>query len=372
MQRIDENTYIDDTLVTCAEYQLFLDEMRKQGKYYQPDHWVSYQFPEGMGRLPILGIRPSDALAFSAWCTQNEKEGWVYELPTEQQTRKSPLPERENHPIGYWARTEKKEICFLWVDDPPKDARNLTNIVNTVILQDPFNWTPYQAIKHTIEGGLNIDLAVPRLLGAVKNNVSELSHESLSASGDIFNEIQEKEWDTFSTPTYRTMYQIFGSFSENIESIARALGFSLFAPYFAGNIDLSSVAQYEMNIKKAFETICDLANSIGISVNETPGTGQDTFDMFNIFEYSHNPKISKGLNSVLNCISDFHSNITILDHLTSTRDFGCDTDIDLGQAAKRFTKENIELAIDILTLQERIAGRSPAFEGIRLIKERIR
>ena len=28
MQRIDENTYIDDTLVTCAEYQLFIDEMR--------------------------------------------------------------------------------------------------------------------------------------------------------------------------------------------------------------------------------------------------------------------------------------------------------------------------------------------------------
>ena len=25
--RIDEKTYIDDTLVTCAEYQLFIDEM---------------------------------------------------------------------------------------------------------------------------------------------------------------------------------------------------------------------------------------------------------------------------------------------------------------------------------------------------------
>ena len=28
--------------------------------------------------------------------------------------------------------------------------------------------------------------------------------------------------------------------------------------------------------------------------------------------------------------------------------------------------------IDILTLKERIAGRSPAFEGIRLVKERVR
>jgi hypothetical protein len=30
------------------------------------------------------------------------------------------------------------------------------------------------------------------------------------------------------------------------------------------------------------------------------------------------------------------------------------------------------LYIDLLTLQERIAGHSPAFEGIRLVKERIR
>lgn len=27
MQRIDENTFIDDTLVTCVEYQLIIDEM---------------------------------------------------------------------------------------------------------------------------------------------------------------------------------------------------------------------------------------------------------------------------------------------------------------------------------------------------------
>jgi hypothetical protein len=56
-QRIDENTYIDDTLVTCAEYQLFVDEMREEGKYSQPDHWISYQFPGGKAKEPILGLR---------------------------------------------------------------------------------------------------------------------------------------------------------------------------------------------------------------------------------------------------------------------------------------------------------------------------
>jgi hypothetical protein len=60
-QRIDENTYIDDTLVTCAEYQLFIDEMREQDKYYQPDHWTSYQFPEG-GARTNLGVRTDASL----------------------------------------------------------------------------------------------------------------------------------------------------------------------------------------------------------------------------------------------------------------------------------------------------------------------
>jgi hypothetical protein len=32
----------------------------------------------------------------------------------------------------------------------------------------------------------------------------------------------------------------------------------------------------------------------------------------------------------------------------------------------------LDIFIDLYTLQERIAGRSPAFEGIRLVKERVR
>ena len=38
LTRLDENRYIDDSLVTNAEYQLFLDERRYAGEYFQPDH----------------------------------------------------------------------------------------------------------------------------------------------------------------------------------------------------------------------------------------------------------------------------------------------------------------------------------------------
>src|SRR5215216_2360440 len=100
MQRIDENTYIDDTLVTCAEYQLFIDELREQGKYYQPDHWPSYQFVDKQARQPVLGVRQSDTKAFGAWLTQKEHGEWVYRLPTEQEAISFPMGPMERSPIG--------------------------------------------------------------------------------------------------------------------------------------------------------------------------------------------------------------------------------------------------------------------------------
>ena len=67
MVRVDEDVYIDPTYVTHAEYQLFLDEQRQVGNYYQPDHWLAYQFPKGQGLLPVVGVRPTDAEAFCQW-----------------------------------------------------------------------------------------------------------------------------------------------------------------------------------------------------------------------------------------------------------------------------------------------------------------
>jgi len=54
MVRVEEDKYIDPTFVTHAEYQLFLDEMRDQERYLQPDHWTEYTFPTGRGALPIF------------------------------------------------------------------------------------------------------------------------------------------------------------------------------------------------------------------------------------------------------------------------------------------------------------------------------
>lgn len=111
-QRIDENAYIDDTLITCAEYQLFIDEMRDQRKYYQPDHWVSYQFPEGQARNPILGVRHSDATEFCNWL-HIKYETWLFRLPTKEESRKSDLKFPLHKGQGYWISAPSDNIQFF-------------------------------------------------------------------------------------------------------------------------------------------------------------------------------------------------------------------------------------------------------------------
>jgi energy-coupling factor transporter ATP-binding protein EcfA2 len=72
--------YVDDSPISCAEYQLFLNAMRSHGKFLQPDHWTHFDFPNGTGQHPITGIRKTDAKAFCNWLTERDREGWTYSL----------------------------------------------------------------------------------------------------------------------------------------------------------------------------------------------------------------------------------------------------------------------------------------------------
>lgn len=124
MQRIDENTYIDDTLITCAEYQLFIDEMREQGKYCQPDHWASYQFLARQACSPILGVRFSDAQGFCDWLTGRKDGAWNYRLPAQREATDYPLHYfPSSPPLGYWAIGANGEHQFAWIGEIPIDPR---------------------------------------------------------------------------------------------------------------------------------------------------------------------------------------------------------------------------------------------------------
>ncbi len=90
LHRLDEQREIDLDYITCAEYQLFLDDMQAQDEYYQPDHWTSYHFPEGSANEPVTGIRAEYAKAFCNWLTHWYGNGATIRLPTQEEWDESP------------------------------------------------------------------------------------------------------------------------------------------------------------------------------------------------------------------------------------------------------------------------------------------
>lgn len=249
-QRIDENTYIDDTLVTCAEYQLFIDEMREQGKYYQPDHWTSYQYIKGEAREPIIGTRSSDAISFCEWLTKQNNANGKYRMPTNEEGMSYPLESSLQKSLGYWIRNAGSMVELLWIDPAPEDARKIA-----------FD----------------------------RDRALELP--------------------------------IFGAWS-HVRKFTRLL---------------DTEPGFERTLNSAIADACvralDLSSITGVDLNFIYNRATATFRSKQI-----------------------------------AREFGKLLDLILDRTVERNFAFN--LLVDILTLQERIAGRSPAFEGIRLVKYR--
>ncbi len=107
LQRIDDQREIDLSYITCAEYQLFIDDMRARDKFHQPDHWADYTFKRGQAREPILGLRGTDAADFCAWLTERISDGAVCRLPTPQETDTIPIP---SGALGAWCCKDQRII----------------------------------------------------------------------------------------------------------------------------------------------------------------------------------------------------------------------------------------------------------------------
>jgi hypothetical protein len=254
-QRIDENTYIDDTLVTCAEYQLFIDEMREQGEYYQPDHWTSYQFPAGEAREPVRGVRHSDAVAFCNWLTNRKGGEWMFRLPTQKELIDYPVMPYLLSPLGVWNKSTDDQPQFSWLVPATSNARCIFLNLNLT---------------------LEIDHILDQALIRANGRGIDIEH-SLSW---VLNYTRK-----FVFPRKRDFVSIFSRALSVDRNLAhdRAIAFDLAR---ARALDLGKLLIDERKIAQELELA-------------------------------------------------------------------------------------IDLFIDILTLQERIAGRSRAFEGIRLVKERI-
>jgi energy-coupling factor transporter ATP-binding protein EcfA2 len=80
-RRLDSEREVDTKEISCAEYQLFIDEMRARGKFCHPDFWQGHKFEAGQADHPIYGMRAEDAATFCAWLTEKKGGTLRYRLP---------------------------------------------------------------------------------------------------------------------------------------------------------------------------------------------------------------------------------------------------------------------------------------------------
>ncbi len=180
MVRVTNTMFVDPTYITHAEYQLFLDEMRVQGDFYQPDHWLQPQFPSGQGKSAIVGIRSNDAIAFCRWLSQRSEEGWQFSLPQagELMAYGSSLNTINSNPVGYWVYSGK-EITFegdhtylssgillkqYYILDRDYDPDFTTELIDRLKLKLPFSpkvdptYILDYSLNHIIEFTRSLDL----------------------------------------------------------------------------------------------------------------------------------------------------------------------------------------------------------------------
>ena len=84
------------TLVTQAEYQLFLNGLEPDDRFKMvPLHWTTYHFT-GEPESPVLGVGPLQAGCFAEWANRSATRA-LWRLPTGPETVESPLAK-----VAYW------------------------------------------------------------------------------------------------------------------------------------------------------------------------------------------------------------------------------------------------------------------------------
>ncbi|KJU86618.1 signal transduction protein with Nacht domain protein [Candidatus Magnetobacterium bavaricum] len=130
---IDNNLKISRDYVICAQYQLFIDDTRKNGDYLQPDHWLGYKFPAGRANEPIVGVRLDDAEKFCKWLTEKQGGTVLYRLPTSQEAKNYVT---KSDKIAMWCGEKGNEGLFGLTEEIKKNLdETLHERLNSIFQQ---------------------------------------------------------------------------------------------------------------------------------------------------------------------------------------------------------------------------------------------
>lgn len=358
MKRIDENTYIDDTLVTCAEYQLFIDEKRKHGYSYQPDHWSSYQFPKGKAGEPILGVRYSDAIAFCEWLSDRENVNWRFKLPSDLDIIKDRLKDFHHSLfLGYWIDSSSDDTRFEWITNIPSTP----SLIETNLSAD-FHYI--QKLELNLKKAYEVSLKLERERA---RNLDQVFGKDRNRALDYLG--VERQHARSHNDFNIARKQVVLSIDRNFDRVPALVRENAYYKILHKSNSHNPIFYRAANIhgdKVDKDFIPDKFGVLG-----------SKFDQDLNLDYIQDRNLE--INHARALVREF-----ILDQAINLE---FDIDLELERASVRgivFDIENsiksaddgnietlIDLYLDLFKLQERIAGRSPAFEGIRLVKERI-
>ena len=130
---LENGLEIDSSLVTCAEYQLFIDWYTD----FIPPHWRNNSFELGKGNTPILGIRAIDAVAFCDWLTRREVGEWHYRLPTIDETTQHEIISKQKY--GYWVEDDGKYL-LMGISLEEWNAVTIKAIENLLMAESSFSY----------------------------------------------------------------------------------------------------------------------------------------------------------------------------------------------------------------------------------------
>ena len=132
-QKLSPTVEVDTSLITCAEFQVFLDQQRENGYFLQPRHWHSLRFPDGSGRQPVLGVELHEARLFCRWASDTIASiDCTYRLPNRSEGESS-QNFRDNG--GFWYVDNKTSRGIIHPGfNEPELRKQLEQIINADLM----------------------------------------------------------------------------------------------------------------------------------------------------------------------------------------------------------------------------------------------
>ncbi len=337
LTRIDDDYYIDHGLISCAEYQLFIDDRRAARDHRQPDHWRDTHFPAGSAQQPALGVRSSDAKEFCRWLSERQGGDWIYQIPDRD------LGDRPHVNAGYWAVTSSgSQLYGASTASLPLTLETLTNR----FLKD------HTAIRAVLSG--NRDTAIAFAIACALDHVLDPARArdlALTRARDL-DLTRASDLDLTRTP-YLDLARALARALDRDLDLARDLALDRDR---ASVRDLASDLASPSNLVRVNNLDRILALSSDL-VRASEVAGDLVFTSYSARAVSRLLLIRAHAQNVLTPKIRRPTSLLQRRYVPAPEH-------------STFFRTLLGIYVDLVTLEERIEGRIPAFEGIRITKVR--